>query len=55
MTNSRSSVDFPDSINIESVIFDEQKKERSPFEVNLGCFEKKQHATELFLFWHYTI
>ena len=25
MTNSCSSVDFPDSINIESVIFDEQK------------------------------
>ena len=57
MTNSRSSVDFPDSVNIESVIFDEQRKERSLFEVNLCCFEKKQRATELFLFLalHYLI
>ena len=48
MTNSRSSIDFPDSMNIESVIFDEQRKERSPFEVNLCCFEKNNMQQSFF-------
>ena len=57
MNNSRSSIDFPDSINIESVIFDEQRKERSPFEVNLCCFEKKTTCNRAFLILalHYLI
>ena len=45
MNNIRSSVDFPDCMNIESVIFDKQKTETSPFGVNLRCFEKKQRPT----------
>ena len=50
MTNSRSSNDFPDSINIESVIFDEQRKKRFPFEVNLCCFEKKNNMQQSFFY-----
>ena len=46
MTNSCSSVDFPDSISIESVIFGEQKG--SPFEVNLCCLEKNNMQQSFF-------
>ena len=40
MTKSLRNGDFPDSFNIEDVFFDEQKKERSPFEANLCCIER---------------
>ena len=40
MTARVSTDDFPDSINIENVIFDQQKKQRSPFEANLCCLKR---------------
>ena len=40
MTECVSTDDFPDSINIENVIFDQQKIERSPFEANLCCLKR---------------
>ena len=57
MTSSRCSVEFHDSINVENVILDEQKKERSPFVVKLCCFEKKTTRRRAFLILplHYLI
>ena len=57
MTNSCSNVDFPDYIKTESVFFDKQKKERSPFEVNLCCFGKQTTCNRAFfiLALHYLI
>ena len=49
MTARVSTDDFPDSINIENVIFDQQKKERSPSKLTYAA-SKKLHATERFLF-----
>ena len=39
MTNGLSNREFPDSINIENITFEKQKKEKSPFEANLCCLE----------------
>ena len=50
MTKSLSNADFPDSINIENVIFDEQKNERSSFEAKLCCLEK---TTCNIVFFHF--
>ena len=54
MTSSCCSVGFPDCIDIENFIFDEQKKDLH-LKWTYAVLNRKTTCNRAFLFWHYTI
>ena len=56
MTNKSIGGDFCDSINIRADIFDQQKQERDPFELDFCCLQKtKCHRALVIVILHYLI
>ena len=56
MTKATSEGDFADALDVGAVIFDNQNRERSPFELNCCCFRKSTCNRTLFiLLFHYSI